>query len=585
MPILILLCFLLFPTIPLSALEGYDVKIEGNLTDESRSLIESASQLLALQESPPATPAGLRSRAESDIENMLTVLHSQAYFGAKISLDYDFEHQPPLVSVYIDPGPQFQFSSFTLTADKNGTAYFPYETISLSDLGVFLGAPAHPKEILKAEERLLTLMSSWGYPLASISKREVYADLSGKTVRVSLVVNSGPSAYFGPVSIQGNNRVLNQFFYKKIAWSPGAPYNPEKIERTHNALEASGLFSSIHVHHAESPDEFGHLPMIIEVIESKPRSIGWGATYNTDRGLGVALEWEHRNIGGLGERLSFDTELWSLQKEAHLLYVKPDFRRRSEDLLLLAELFNEETKGFTESSISLSSSIERQVNDQMRTSYGVMYKWLKDSRSEKNGTFNLLKMPLYMRWSNANHLLDPTAGSTIHLKLTPTMQIIEPYFLYGIATLTAAHYFSLTANKRWILATRIIAGTILGTDQIPGSERFYEGSETVMRGYRYQTVSPLECHKPIGGRSMLICSAELRVRATDTFGWAAFYDIGNVAKNPVPRIDAKQLQSVGCGLRYHTAVGPLRLDLAVPLNRREKLDPRFQIYLSIGQAF
>ena len=40
----------------------------------------------------------------------------------------------------------------------------------------------------------------------------------------------------------------------------------------------------------------------------------------------------------------------------------------------------------------------------------------------------------------------------------------------------------------------------------------------------------------------------------------------------------------GVGLRYYTAIGPLRLDVAVPLDRRETDDP-FQFYISLGQAF
>jgi translocation and assembly module TamA len=32
-------------------------------------------------------------------------------------------------------------------------------------------------------------------------------------------------------------------------------------------------------------------------------------------------------------------------------------------------------------------------------------------------------------------------------------------------------------------------------------------------------------------------------------------------------------------------VGPLRLDVAFPINRREGIDDSFQIYISLGQAF
>jgi translocation and assembly module TamA len=41
---------------------------------------------------------------------------------------------------------------------------------------------------------------------------------------------------------------------------------------------------------------------------------------------------------------------------------------------------------------------------------------------------------------------------------------------------------------------------------------------------------------------------------------------------------------VGAGVRYHTSVGPLRLDVAMPLDPHGS-DPEFAVYLGIGQAF
>ena len=83
----------------------------------------------------------------------------------------------------------------------------------------------------------------------------------------------------------------------------------------------------------------------------------------------------------------------------------------------------------------------------------------------------------------------------------------------------------------------------------------------------------------------MIYTAELRVRATECLGYVIFYDFGNVYDNYFPQFNKKILQSVGMGLRYNTPVGPIRLDFAVPLDRRKHIDENFQVYLSIGQAF
>ncbi len=99
------------------------------------------------------------------------------------------------------------------------------------------------------------------------------------------------------------------------------------------------------------------------------------------------------------------------------------------------------------------------------------------------------------------------------------------------------------------------------------------------------TVSPLDReNKPIGGRSIMVYSLETRFKLNN-FGWAFFYEVGNVYNQILPQFFDKQLQSIGLGLHYYTQAGPLRLDLAFPLEPRKGIDKSFQFYISIGQAF
>ena len=77
---------------------------------------------------------------------------------------------------------------------------------------------------------------------------------------------------------------------------------------------------------------------------------------------------------------------------------------------------------------------------------------------------------------------------------------------------------------------------------------------------------------------------ELRTQVTDTFGVVPFVDAGSVSKASHPDFEEGVQVAAGLGLRYFTPVGPLRLDVAVPLNRRDA-DDSFQFYISIGQAF
>jgi translocation and assembly module TamA len=328
--------------------------------------------------------------------------------------------------------------------------------------------------------------------------------------------------------------------------------------------------------------------MHINVTEAKHRSVGFGVGYATDLGAGVSAEWEHRNIRQMGERISVVANVWQIRQEGFIKYLVPDFLISHQDLIWRAEVEHEITKGFHEVSGSFSGIIERQMTDRLRISYGGMLTILNNTHSNNNRNFTLVKAPMQLMYNKSNSLLDPTKGWTIHLKTTPALQTLSPTFAYCSHILTGTAYFPVDCDERLVLAGKATYGCIWGASRnsIPPSERLYAGSDTLLRGYRYLTVSPLgEDHKPLGGRSMMVYSLEARWRIWESFGVVGFYDVGNVYASPFPHFRDGVLQSTGIGFRYHTPVGPLRLDIAFPLNRRSHLDNVLQVYFSIGQSF
>lgn len=584
----LILCVLLtFLFLPLYAEVQYNYRVEFTGVDEStQTLLTEESQLVALVDNPPLTAAALQYRIHDDIEGLLKVLQSAAYYNPTIKASVADEACPMLITLAVVPGPIYQFSDFKVTAENGCCQAFC--NITLEDIGITLGTPAYPAAIIEAEEDLFSILEKHGYPLSKLVKREVSADVAQNTVSVNLIINPGPQAFFGETDICGNETLLPVFFCRKIAWREGALYNPVLVQRTLNSLELSGLFSSITVSHGDEVDEEGRLPMHIAIKEAKQRSIGFGLGYATTLGFGVNAEWEHRNISGTGDKLSLVANLWQIKQEGFIRYVQPDFLCPRQDLIWAAEIEHEDVKAFREVSFSLSSTIERQLNDRLRISYGAMFTRLRNTHSDNNGTFSLVKLPLQLFWNGANRLMDPTRGVIFHLKTTPTLQTQAPCFAYTTHFLSASAYQPLDADQRFVLAGKATLGSIWGASKhsIPPSERFYAGSDTLLRGYHYLTVSPLnEFNKPIGGRSLMVYSLEARLRVWDPFGVVFFYDVGNVYSQSVPQFNHKQLQSAGIGFRYHTPVGPIRLDLAFPFNPRKHLDGPLQLYFSIGQSF
>jgi translocation and assembly module TamA len=138
-----------------------------------------------------------------------------------------------------------------------------------------------------------------------------------------------------------------------------------------------------------------------------------------------------------------------------------------------------------------------------------------------------------------------------------------------------------------VIAARAKLGSIAGadTDSVPASERFYAGGGGSIRGYGYQQVGPVDSNgDPTGGRSLFEVGLETRFRVWGPIGLVTFVEAGDVYESVYPAPFQSVLVGAGFGLRYFTAVGPIRVDLAFPLDRRPGDDP-FQFYVSIGQAF
>jgi translocation and assembly module TamA len=70
---------------------------------------------------------------------------------------------------------------------------------------------------------------------------------------------------------------------------------------------------------------------------------------------------------------------------------------------------------------------------------------------------------------------------------------------------------------------------------------------------------------------------------TDTIGVVPFVDAGAASAGRVPDLGDIRY-AAGIGLRYYTGIGPVRLDFALPLNRRPG-DARYGVYVSLGQSF
>jgi len=549
--------------------------------------LEAASRLVELKERPPETEAALRRRAEGDLDRLRPVVNGAGYWDARLAVEIrppEAEGGAAEVVVTIEKGPLYTLETVDFVDPAGGPAPV-LDAARLPELGLELGGAARSAPILAAEPRISQILTRNGHPWARVAGRKVVVDHGTRTMAVTYTVDAGPAATFGVVEISGLDRLDPLWVERRIEWRQGEPYDVAKLESTRRALAASGLFASIRIAPASEPAPDGSAPITLELSERPRRSIGAGAHYNTSEGFGARVFWEHRNLFGYAERLRVTGDLAQQRLGGRVDFRRPDALGRDADFVSSLELADERPPAYDVRGLRFASGIEDRFGPALLGGYGIAAERLVFEEGEPDRTFTLFGLPAYLRYDSTDDLLDPTRGARVSLTVTPWTAIAGPDATFLAMRATASAYHALDEKNDYILAGFGAVGTILGPsrDRIPPDKRLYAGGGGSVRGYGFQMIGPVnDDDKPFGGKGSLEAGLELRVRITETIGVAPFLEMGMVNESSTPL--SRVFFGAGLGFRYFTPIGPVRVDLGFPLNRRP-VDDAFQVYISLGQAF
>ena len=563
----------------------YTPVITGIEEDDLLDLLKSASQLFTLEDRRPATVAALERRTQNDLERLREVLRSEGYYDAVLSYRIGTDERPITATIEIQPGARYKLSEFTIVYGASPPEEKARPT--LADIGITIGMPARGPDVRNAETKAVARLRELGFPFAKQTglKATVRHDTDEMTVRMTL--DTGPRAELGALAVSGLETVKEDYIRRVIAWPEGEPFDQRTLDGVRTALNGTRLFSSVKISPAAAVPPDGKLPVSVDVVESPQRSIGVGLRYSTDVGFGGDVFWEHRNFFGRNEKLEFTITGAQIEQIGRVNFRKPAFLEREQALLATAEVVNRDTDAFEQQGLAGTVSLERPLFEKWRGTAGVSasYDILKDEDGEKQ--FKLVGLPVSAMRTTTDNPLNPTRGTMVDLSATPYVGTANDPVQFLRMSAGGSAYHAVDKEAKYILAGRTRVGSIIGekTDVLPADKRFYAGGGGSVRGYQFQTVGPLDSDgDPTGGRSLFEVGGELRIRLTEKFGVVPFIDGGIVTENSYPSFDEPMLWAGGLGLRYFTGFGPLRLDVAFPINGRKE-DDFFQFYVSFGQAF
>ena len=586
----------------------YSVSVQAPESPGLASELKENSQLIWLSDTPPTNREGLERRLLEDIETARKILRSNGYYEGRVLRAIDWDARPVQVRITLKPGKRYVIGETTVSYEgaqpegrryvdpRLGMDFMNGAPSTLDPFGLPKGAPAAARLVQDAEQRVLTMMHQQGYPQAEKAEAHYILDRSNGTLDVEYRVRTGRLVRMGDVLVRDQDPVVTSTYLNKLStWYPGQFWNESLITSYRTVLQETGLFSSIDIKPdfaAQTRDQ--RTPVELSVRNAPPSTISSGMRYATDTGFGVYGSWENRNLFGGGEQLRVEAPISEVSQALTATFRKPAFGIRDQALVGEAQAINENSDAYDQSALYVAGGLERRFRGEWRHWWASARVSLEAGRLDDNlrlesskQNYSLIGLPLAIRRDTTNDLLNPSEGTRLTLSLTPYFGTYHGALSTVRTRLDGSAYWTPFTSNKLILAGRAAAGTLpLGSvSDIPPSLRFYTGGGSSVRGYKYQSIGPKDTEgDPIGGLSFSEINLEARFRITEHFGIVPFLDGGMVYDSSLPKLGQDFAWGAGLGFRYYTVIGPVRLDIATPVNHRNGNKP-FQIYLSIGQAF
>jgi translocation and assembly module TamA len=563
---------------------------------------KASSVLIELEAKPPDSLYGLYRRAQEDKLRLEKALRSSGYYDGEVSIEIagrsvdepaTTENEPESkasipVTIELHPGKLYRLRKITVTGAEDLPGKLRPELAAK--------APARAADIMAEQDRLLNAVLAQGYAFASVKLAPALVDHKDRTVSVEYVVDHGPRAKIGDIHVKGLDRVDAEFVNRRLADFTGKSYAPSEITSLRENLRSIDVFESVKVKPAESLDETGRLPIDVEVVERDRRFIGFGANYSTNDGAGAKAYWGHRNLFGGGEHLRLDADVSGLGENSwsetnyglSADFNKPDFLRQQQSLHSNLALVQEyDPDSFDKRAATLSLGLERRLSQTLSVSFGGEAEISRITDDGVARNFELFGPTGAVNLDTSDDLLNPTKGSRLSLTGAAFSEYLGSSQDVFQTRATGSSYLDLSGKGNLVLAGRLSLASVFGgsIDELPEDRLLYAGGGGSVRGYEFRSISPLdEDGDPTGGRSLVEGSVELRYRFLEDYGIVPFFDAGTVTEEVFPSFDEKLQYAGGLGFRYYSPIGPIRADVAVPLNPRKDDDP-VAFYISIGQAF
>ncbi|EGR0931692.1 outer membrane protein assembly factor [Vibrio parahaemolyticus] len=538
--------------------------IDGALEDNVKAYLSS------IPEKDYSTSLRFQARLDQSITEALNAL---GYYHAKISYSISEGNDELIVNIHKGLPVKIKVMDVVIRGEAKEDEEFA-NLIAKSPLKVGRILNQGEYDSLKSGIRNLALQRGYFNGDFKLNKLEVIPELNEANVR--LHYDSGIRYHFGPVEITGSQIWENRVESMR-PFEIGEPYLVSDVGEYNQNLSNTDWFSSVFVEPDLSKLEDGReLPIKVSLAPAAKNQIETGIGYSTDTGVRGTLKWKKPWVSARGH--SFNTAL-SLSKPEQTItagYKIPldDVLREYYQLQFgLKHLDNRDTE-----SLESNLAVERHwLTD------GGWHKTVYVRHLYENFSQGLQDDGVQFVLPGATFSRTRVRGGSMPMwgdKQSVTVEYGDP------ALLSETRVLRLLGRSSWIRGIgenhrglfRLEGGANITEEfeKLSPSLRFFAGGDNNIRGYGYESISPVDESGALTGAKYILSSTlEYQYRVYGNWWAATFYDIGD-AFNDTPEWKS----GAGVGIRWASPVGPVSFDFAWGLD--EKPNNEFRIHFSLG---
>ncbi len=544
-----------------------------------------------------------------DLELLRRFYHQRGYIDFRVLsavAELTLDRQGFLITLTIEEGERYRYGDVRVNAKAKISHRTSWLVSTRASLLEFIICKKdnwyNITEIETSTQQLLEAVGAMGYAFVDVRPRQEQ-NQEKHTVDVTYDIQEGPRVFIERIDINGNVRTLEKVIRRELRLAEGDAFNATQLRRSMHRIENLDFFEKVDIYNVFSETASDQTLIKVDIEEKSTGELSFGVGWSTTAGAMIEIGVRERNLLGRGQDLRTALTLGQRRAQVDLSFTEPYFLDR--ELVAGFDIFTvrrnlQRESSFDSNTMGGSLRIGFIYNELLHQNFHYTVK------RDKIENVRILASPAIklqegvaiqssigqsITYDTRDNRIHPTGGHVIRLSndiagLGGTDQFVR-------TNLSVDQYFSF--GDHFILKCSADAGHIIGLGRaVRIGQRYFLGGDN-LRGFKSSGVGPRDKRSKdsLGGNWLVAGTVEVTfpLGLPEELGvkGKVFSDFGTLGQ--FDDLQAAQVHgstamrvSAGAGVTWKSPVGPLSLDMGVPL-KKEPFDQTEIFRFNFGTRF